>query len=144
MKSLISLLVFVSLLFPLTGCSKFTGEEAQATKQQIVDNAYATLETAAIVYNTSMTAVSQAQMQGIITAEQREQINDIGTIYFNSYQLAVVALHTFKTTDDALQSSLVEAIDAATANLNEFLKLAVALGVSIKDVTVPEMEVSNE
>lgn len=142
MKSLMSLLVFVSLLFPLTGCSKFTGEDVQVTKQQIVDNAYATLETAAIVYNASMSAVSQAQKQGIIAIEQREQINEIGTIYFNSYQLAVVALHTFKTTDDALQSNMIEAINAVTENLNEFLKLAVALGVSVKDVTAPKMEVT--
>lgn len=142
MKALIALLAIVTFLFPLTGCSKQPGEDPLVTKQQFVDNAHATLETAAIVYNTSMQAVSEAQKQGIITTEQRAQINDIGMIYFNSYQLAVVALHTFKTTDDALQSSVIDAIDAATANLNEFLKLAVALGVSIKDMTVPKVEVT--
>lgn len=96
----------------LIGCSSFVG------------NAYKTMYLSAQAYDAGMKSVSDLQKQGQITADQREQINDVARKFWASYQIAAITLSAYnKSQTDANKESLVWALSEMASKWRVYVEL---------------------
>lgn len=79
-------IVLLCALLILVSCAAFT------------QNTYRTLFTAGTTYDAAMTTVATLQGQGIISPEQRAEINRLGNIFYVAYQGSVDAFELYKKT----------------------------------------------
>jgi len=87
-------------------------------------NAYRSIYISGKTYDTSMKVVSDLQKQGIIDQIQRDQINKVGTIFYNAYQAAVDALGVYVNTSTSTnEQKVIAALNALSVAWPEFAKL---------------------
>ena len=100
-------LIFIILLVSLILITCATFEQ----------NTYRSLYLAGTTYDTAMKKLDGLQNQGKITQTQRDQINKVALIYYNSYQTAVKAFEIYKQTSLVSdKDKLVTAITLAASN----------------------------
>ncbi len=125
--------IVVALTASLVGC---------ATQDEITLTAYKTLETSAITYDTVMTVASDMHSQGKLQDADWEKLKDAALVYYEAYQVAVSGLLAYIQASEGLSSpdamerrgNLKALVDKMTADLQELLKAAIALGVDVKEV----------
>jgi len=105
--------ILILFLFSMAACA---GTFAQ--------NAYRSIYVSGKTYDTSMKVVADLQKQGIIDQAQREQINKVGTIFYNAYQAAADALGVYVSTATSTnEEKVVAALNALNKAWPEFAKL---------------------
>jgi hypothetical protein len=103
-----SLLLVVLFAFLFVGCEK----------TDIINNSYKALAVAGISYDTTMKTVAGLQAQGIVTADQRTEINKYANIYYSAYQASVKALEKYKVdSSDVNSTALTSALSSMSAAL---------------------------
>lgn len=130
MKVLFSILLAVFMLLPNTAC----------TSDDLTLNAYKTLETSAITYDTVMSAATDMRQSGKLSDAQWATLYDAALVYYESYQTAVSALALYAgvvesggaVPDKEQVQSLVDTVSSGVADL---LSCAISLGITVKEVT---------
>ena len=146
MRFIIALLLSFTLCVPVLSCSKTdtTGDTSVVNKEethtQIINLSYAILSTLGETYDFAMKAVADGQSKGKITSEQRERINKVAQVYYDSYQAAVSLLTVYKDTvirlgdvpeTVSLNIQLLAVMSGAMTHLSTLVKEVKALNLSI-------------
>ena len=90
----------------------------------VVKNSYRSLIVASEAYDFSMKSVAEAQRSGKITAEQRQEINEVASVYYTAYQKAVDALESYVISESSEdKEKAIEALRDATAAITDLIKI---------------------
>lgn len=105
-----------------------------ASCASLVKNSAATLSASADLYNIAMTVVRELQDEGIISDEQRLEINKVANIYFDAHNVALDALIAYNAAKNAEKK---DALKAAMDKVNESWDDVQSLINSIRPNSVP-------
>lgn len=134
-----SLLLFVVMTF-------VTSLSAACTKDEVVLNAYKSLETSKVTYYAIMDAAKAMNESGTLSDEKFTDLKGYALIYVDSYLVAVSALSTYaglvavdesagqELNKDQQRALLEEKVNIVTNGLNEFVKKAIQLGIDAREL----------
>lgn len=109
------IVVFLIALMFTAACASF------------VKNAYNTLGTAGVIYDSSMKSVAELYKQGYIKEDEKEMVIDVAQKYYTTYQSAVVALEIYQQVDKSIRKQ-------KELELQELLNSLNALGVQLNNL----------
>lgn len=105
-----------------------------------VKNSYITADSTGVTYNTVMTVIGAATVQGKIIADQRTQINKYGLVFYNGYQVCLDGLIAYN--DNPATNTQTAVTLAITAMLANWMDLASLIN-SILPGSVPVTSLSS-
>ena len=109
---------------------------ATACTEDIEKVAFRTIGAAAISYNLVMQSVADAQNDGLITVEQRKEINVYAQEYYDAFHKASKALRVYlKYKDPTLEqlNTLLQAKDKAMEKLKTLKEKVLGFGISFEE-----------
>lgn len=133
----LSLLMFLTIGF-------VTSLSAACTKDEVVLNAYKSLETSKVTYYAIMDSAKAMNKSGTLPDDKFSELKSYALIYVDSYLVAVSALSTYaglmeadkgsgaELNKDQQRALLEEKVNIVTNGLNEFVKKAIQLGIDIR------------
>lgn len=128
MKTTLSLVVSLMLCISLGACSG----GCAAKSDDFVETSYKTLETGAVLYDTTMLACADLHRRGTITDEQYVKIKDAAEVYFDTYRIAVDALYVYmQVKDESAKAQLASALQLVSTHLDTLFDLAESVGVTV-------------
>lgn len=106
-------LFFVLVLVMVVACATANSTFMQDT--------YRSLYSAGTSYDFAMTTVRTLQTQGIISSEQRTEIDRIANIFYVAYQSSVTAFETYRKTKEVSdQNKLIVILGTLSSRWKEF------------------------
>ena len=100
----------------------------------LISNSYKSLAISKVTYDTALKAAADFQSKGLITQDQRDQINKAAKLFKAAHNVAVDALEVYATTDLASdKAKLFTALATAASKWEDVAKLI----NTIKPNTVP-------
>jgi predicted transcriptional regulator len=110
-------LIMMVLTFMAYGCASTQSTEETQSPTKI---AYTTIKSAAIAYETVMSALGDLSKEGKITDEQKTMIIEYGNKFWTAYHTAVDALYAYKQSGEEI--NLTSSIVTLTSALSSFLE----------------------
>jgi hypothetical protein len=119
-------LMAVVLLATLFSCATFD------------KNAYSTLSTAKITYDTTLSALGDLQRQGKISDADVQKIIKIANIYRTAYLAAVSAYEVYHNNPSVTnQDQLLQLLSDVSAALGQLIPLLAPYNITVQPIVVP-------
>ncbi len=120
------IVICIILSFMTFGCA-----HQQQTPEQI---GYKTLSTAAEVYETTMSAMSDLYKQGKLSESDKDKVVEVAKIYWSTYHSATLAMDVWMRTKNADDKIVLDkAIAELTAAIPKFQEFVLPLFQKSKD-----------
>jgi len=116
MKRQIKLLMVMVILMSLVACAG------------LIKNTYIALSVGKVSYDKAMLSVADFQKRGLITMQQREEINKVAKIFKEAHNTLVDALEVYARTGLAVdKEKVITAMSLATSKWSQVAKLINAI-----------------
>lgn len=119
MKKQIKLLTIITVMIGMVSLAACAG---------LIKNTYVTLSVSKVSYDKAMLSVADYQKQGLITPQQREEINRVAKVFKEAHNTLVDALEVYARTGTASdKEKVLTAMTSASTKWSQVAKLINAI-----------------